>query len=59
VSCKVDCLLDYDFDNSLMTRIAGPMYHRIANTLVDAFVARAARASARVHSGQPHGNDPV
>jgi len=40
-ACKVDFLLDYDFDSTLMTRVAGPVFDRIANTLVDAFVARA------------------
>lgn len=50
-ACKVDFLLDYDFDSPLMTRVAGPMFDRIANTMVDAFVARAHQT--------PHGNHPV
>lgn len=40
-ACKVAFLLDYDFDSALMTRAAGPMFNRIADTLVDAFVQRA------------------
>lgn len=40
-ACKVAFVLDYDFDSALMTRAAGPMFNRIADTLVDAFVQRA------------------
>jgi ribosome-associated toxin RatA of RatAB toxin-antitoxin module len=40
-ACKVAFLLDYEFDNGLMTRAAGPFFNRIADTLVDAFVQRA------------------
>jgi ribosome-associated toxin RatA of RatAB toxin-antitoxin module len=39
--CKVGFLLRYDFENPLLRRVAGPVFERIANTLVDAFVARA------------------
>jgi ribosome-associated toxin RatA of RatAB toxin-antitoxin module len=40
-ACKVAFVLDYDFDSGLMTRAAGPVFNRIADTLVDAFVQRA------------------
>jgi ribosome-associated toxin RatA of RatAB toxin-antitoxin module len=40
-ACKVDFALDYAFASGLMTRVAGPLFERIANTLVDAFVHRA------------------
>jgi ribosome-associated toxin RatA of RatAB toxin-antitoxin module len=40
-ACKVAFVLDYEFDSGLMTRAAGPMFNRIADTLVDAFVQRA------------------
>ena len=40
-ACKVAFDLDYEFDNRFMTRAAGPMFDRIADTLVDAFVQRA------------------
>jgi ribosome-associated toxin RatA of RatAB toxin-antitoxin module len=40
-ACKVDFHLDYEFDSALMTQIAGPVFGRIANTLMDAFVQRA------------------
>jgi len=40
-ACKVAFMLDYEFDSAFMTQAAGPMFSRIANTLVDAFVRRA------------------
>lgn len=40
-ACKVEFALDYEFDSTLMTRAAGPMFDRISDTLVDAFVQRA------------------
>ncbi len=40
-ACKVAFDLDYEFDSALMTNAAGPMFDRIANTMVDAFVGRA------------------
>ncbi len=39
--CRVDFRLDYAFDSATMTRVAGPVFERIADTLVDAFVQRA------------------
>jgi ribosome-associated toxin RatA of RatAB toxin-antitoxin module len=40
-ACKVAFVLDYEFDSVVMTRAAGPMFNRIADTLVDAFVQHA------------------
>lgn len=40
-ACKVEFRLDYDFESALVTRMAGPVFDRIADTLVDAFVQRA------------------
>lgn len=40
-ACKVAFLLDYDFDSAFMTRAAGPVFNRIADSMVDAFVQRA------------------
>lgn len=39
--CKVEFRLHYEFASSVLARVAGPVFDRIANTLVDAFVARA------------------
>jgi ribosome-associated toxin RatA of RatAB toxin-antitoxin module len=41
--CKVEFNLRYEFANPVMAKLAGPVFERIANTLVDAFVARAAQ----------------
>ncbi|MFO1324618.1 MAG: type II toxin-antitoxin system RatA family toxin [Burkholderiales bacterium] len=40
--CRVDFSLRYDFTSPVLARVAGPVFDRIANTLVDAFVAQAA-----------------
>jgi ribosome-associated toxin RatA of RatAB toxin-antitoxin module len=40
-ACKVEFALDYEFDSALMTSIAGAVFERIADTMVDAFVERA------------------
>jgi len=45
--CRIDFRLGYDFDSAVMRRIARPVLDRIADALVDAFVARADRAPAR------------
>jgi ribosome-associated toxin RatA of RatAB toxin-antitoxin module len=41
--CRIDFRLGYDFDSAVMRRVARPVFDRIADTLVDAFVARADR----------------
>lgn len=40
-ACKIEFGLQYEFDSPLMGRLAGPVFQRITNSLVDAFVARA------------------
>lgn len=40
-ACKVAFTLDYEFDSAFMTRAAGPMFGRITDQLVDAFVRHA------------------
>ena len=39
--CRIGFELGYDFKSTMMSRLAGPVFDRIANTLVDAFIARA------------------
>jgi ribosome-associated toxin RatA of RatAB toxin-antitoxin module len=58
-ACKVDFRLDYDFDSPLMTRMAGPMFSHVANTMVDAFVARARATGAATLHQEPDGNHPL
>ena len=38
---KVAFVLEYEFDSAWMTRAAGPVFSRIGDTLLDAFVERA------------------
>ena len=45
--CRIDFGLRYDFDSTAMARVARPVFDRIANTLVDRFVARADQVHAR------------
>jgi ribosome-associated toxin RatA of RatAB toxin-antitoxin module len=45
-ACKIEFALRYDFESSLLGRLASPVFDRIANTLVDAFVARAEQVAA-------------
>ncbi len=44
--CRIEFDLRYDFDHSVVGRLAAPVFDRIANTLVDAYVARADRMHA-------------
>jgi ribosome-associated toxin RatA of RatAB toxin-antitoxin module len=39
--CRIDFMLRYEFDSTAMSKLARPIFDRIANTLVDRFVARA------------------
>lgn len=40
-ACKVSLRLTYDFDNVALRLLVGPVFDKIANTMVDAFVQRA------------------
>jgi ribosome-associated toxin RatA of RatAB toxin-antitoxin module len=40
-ACKIEFMLQYDFSNSVLDAVLGPVFGHIANTLVDAFVERA------------------
>ena len=41
-ACKVELTLSYDFDNGALAALVGPVFDKIAGSLVDAFVKRAA-----------------
>lgn len=47
-ACKVSLDLDFEFSGHLVTRIIGPLFHQIADTLVDSFC----RQAARTHAGR-------
>jgi ribosome-associated toxin RatA of RatAB toxin-antitoxin module len=40
-ACKVSFNLDYEFDSGLMTRVAGPVFKRLTDTMVEAFIQHA------------------
>ena len=40
-ACKVNLSLCYGFDSAVLARLVGPVFDKIAATLVDAFVKRA------------------
>ncbi len=40
-ACKVAFNLDYEFDSGLMTRVAGPVFKRVTDTMVEAFIQHA------------------
>jgi ribosome-associated toxin RatA of RatAB toxin-antitoxin module len=40
-ACRVELTLDYGFSNALLARLVGPVFDKIATSLVDAFVQRA------------------
>jgi len=40
-ACKVELTLNYGFSNATLSKLVGPVFDRIAGSLVDAFVKRA------------------
>ena len=40
-ACKVELTLNYGFDNAALRKIIGPVFDKIASSMVDAFVKRA------------------
>ncbi len=46
-ACKVELTLNYDFNNFLLQKLVGPVFHTIATTMVDSFVKRADAMAAR------------
>ncbi|MES2946853.1 MAG: type II toxin-antitoxin system RatA family toxin [Pseudomonadota bacterium] len=42
-ACKIEFSLHYDFDNAALAALVGPVFDKVAGSLVDAFVKRAAQ----------------
>ena len=40
-ACKIEFALSYEFEGAIARTLAGPVFARIADALIDAFVARA------------------
>lgn len=45
-ACRVELSLRYGFDNATLARVVGPVFDKIAASLVDAFVKRAEQVYA-------------
>ncbi|HQU07221.1 MAG: ubiquinone-binding protein [Ferrovum sp. 21-44-67] len=46
-ACKIEFILEWTFSSALLERVVGPVFQHIANTMVDAFVARADELNQR------------
>jgi ribosome-associated toxin RatA of RatAB toxin-antitoxin module len=46
-ACKVDFRLQYQFAHKMLEKVVGPVFHRIANSFVDAFIRRAEQVYGR------------
>lgn len=44
-ACRIDFVLDYEMRSGLLAKLLGPIFGQIAQTMVDAFVKRAAALS--------------
>ena len=42
-ACKIEFQLSYEFSSKMLEKLIGPVFSQIANTLVEAFVKRAAQ----------------
>jgi ribosome-associated toxin RatA of RatAB toxin-antitoxin module len=40
-ACRIDLKMNYGFSNALLAKLVGPVFDKIAGSLVDAFVKRA------------------
>ena len=62
--CRIDFALQYEFASEILGRVASPVFERITNSLVDAFVYRADQLGdgiptlAWVHANPSGGSDP-
>jgi ribosome-associated toxin RatA of RatAB toxin-antitoxin module len=45
-ACRVDLHLNYDFDSAALAALVGPVFDKIASSMVDAFVKRAEQVYA-------------
>jgi ribosome-associated toxin RatA of RatAB toxin-antitoxin module len=57
--CKIEFRLQYDFASPVLERVAGPVFDRIANTFMDAFVERANTLRLRANTFAKTFNTPL
>jgi ribosome-associated toxin RatA of RatAB toxin-antitoxin module len=58
-ACKIEFTLRYEFDNALVGKLAGSVFDRIADTMIDAFAHRAEHALPRPGPGADPGAVPT
>lgn len=46
-ACKIEFNLAYEFSNSVLEKVLGPVFSHVANSFVEAFIQRAEALSAR------------
>ena len=46
-ACQIQLSLNYNFDNFVLSKLIGPVFEKISNSLVDAFVKRAEQVYGR------------
>jgi ribosome-associated toxin RatA of RatAB toxin-antitoxin module len=46
-ACRITLNLEYDFASAALAAVVGPVFDKVANTLVDAFVERAEKKYAK------------
>ena len=56
--CRIEFALSYDFNSSVMGSLANPVFRRIADTLVDAFIQRADRLFLNAPEAPPAASPP-
>lgn len=49
--CEIQLVLDFEFSGGWIDKLFQPVFHHIANSLVDAFCQRAAEIYGKLHSG--------
>ncbi len=49
-ACRIDFTLSYEIGDGLIERVAGPVFARMADSMVDAYVARAERILPRIEA---------
>ena len=58
-ACKIEFTLRYEFDNALVGKLAGGVFDRIADTMIDAFAQRAEQVLPRPDPGADTGAAPA
>ncbi len=58
-ACKIEFTLRYEFDSALVGKLAGGVFDRIADTMIDAFASRAEQALPRPEAGADPGAGPT